>query len=154
MTDPVGTPVLAANLPALDLIDDTTQFLVVETSEGPYLSTGLVLKQYLLTNPLIRFTTDSSENVDPPTPFVDVRDLAALSTDRSTNLMATHAQASFTVTISRNGSSGGHLRNVYQSDGLTLIKAIPDGFFGKFVYDPGDSHTAASWYLAEYGSLS
>jgi hypothetical protein len=51
--------------------------------------------------------------------------------------------------ISRAGSAGGFNRNVYQADGATLIKALADATWGRFVYDG----TAAAWYLASHGAL-
>ncbi len=126
--------------------------MVVESPLGPFLVLATHVKAYINQSPLIRFTADALQNVTPVSVNTWVRDLAALTADRGTNLVTTTSQTGFSVTISRNGSSGGHNRKVFQNDGTTLIKAIPDNFYATFVYDALTSSPA--WYLAAYGQCS
>ena len=95
-----------------------------------------------------------NDNLDhilvPAAPFTPVLDEGATAADKKLTLRNTGAVDGMRVWVSRNGSSGGNNRNVYQTDGTTLIKAIPDNFAGEFIY----STTRGAWYLANYAACS
>lgn len=99
---------------------------------------------------LKRLTTDAAATHTPLTDARHVRDLATLTADRNYTLAVTNVLNGYEVTVSRNGSAGGFNRNVRQADGTTLIKALADNTYGRFVWDS----TAALWYLAETGSCA
>ena len=98
---------------------------------------------------VLRLTTDADATYTPYVNGRQIRDLAATTADRKLTLLTTSIVDGAMVTVSRAGSSGGHNRNVYQADGSTLIKAIPDSGWAMFTYDA----TAALWYEAAFGAL-
>jgi hypothetical protein len=74
------------------------------------------------------------------------RDTVTLTGDQKLILATSSGAVSvpdgYTVKLSRTGSSGGHNRKVYQSDGSTLILSVVDGASASFTY----STAATAWF--------
>jgi hypothetical protein len=91
---------------------------------------------------LKRLTTDADATYTPRTDGRIIRDLATLTADRKLTLATTNVTDGHKVEITRRGSSGGHVRNVYQADGMTLIVALADNT----IADINDDAAAALWF--------
>ena len=91
---------------------------------------------------LKKLTADANANYTPRLDGRIVRDSAALTANRKLTLLATNVTDGHKVELSRRGSSGGKTRDVYQSDGVTLIASIADNASADFVYDG----VAAAWF--------
>ncbi len=89
-----------------------------------------------------KLTSNADATYTPRADGRIVRDSAALTADRKLTLLTTNVTDGHRVEISRRGSSGGHNRGVYQSDGTTLIANIADNASADFIYDS----VAGAWF--------
>jgi hypothetical protein len=89
-----------------------------------------------------KLTTDANATYTPRVDGRIVRDSAALTVARKLTLKNTNVTDGHEVEVSRRGSSGGKTRDVYQTDGTTLIVSLADNTSADFVYDG----VAAAWF--------
>jgi hypothetical protein len=85
-------------------------------------------------------STDADASYAPRLDGRIVRDTAALTADRALTL--SNATDGYRIDVTRRNSSGGHLRNVTQQDGTTVIAALADGASAAFIYDA----TSGAWF--------
>ncbi|HWA91802.1 MAG TPA: DUF2793 domain-containing protein [Rhizomicrobium sp.] len=91
---------------------------------------------------LKKLTADANSTYTPRVDGRIVRDSAALTANRKLTLSAANVTDGHKVEVSRRGSSGGKTRDVYQSDGTTLIVSLADNASADFVYDG----VAGAWF--------
>jgi hypothetical protein len=89
-----------------------------------------------------KLTSDADATYAPRADGRIVRDSGALTANRKLILLTTNVTDGYKVELSRRGSSGGKTRDVYQSDGTTLIAGIADNAAADFIYDA----VAALWF--------